>query len=115
MEKLRAHFETNASLRSAGFWAELAFMDEVAPTDDDLNRLFNAKQDGHVGQLTEADRPWLETGLADENQPERRPVALHGLIDLWRGRGGIGSELEAIRQHLNSPLIKSAPSDSLVS
>lgn len=50
--------------------------------------------------LTEADRPWLESALADESRPERQPVALHALLDLWNQRGRIPGEVDAIRAAL---------------
>ena len=98
--KLRAHFTGDAALRSDGFWAELAFMDEVNPSDNDRLRLHYAEQGGIAGYLTEADRPWLEAALADEHRPERRAVALHALIDGWDRRGRGAAELDAIRTSL---------------
>ena len=99
IRKLRAHFNMNAALRNDAFWAELAFMDEVSPSDD-LLRLHHAEEEGIAGSLTEADRSWLETALADECQPERRAVALHALIGLWYQRGQAATELDAIRAYL---------------
>ena len=48
-------------MRSQAFWAEQAFMDELAPTGDDSKRFYRTAHDNLVGSLTEADRPWLET------------------------------------------------------
>ena len=98
--KLRAHFTENAAQRNDAFWAELEFMDEVNPSDDDRLRLHYAEEEGLAGHLTEADRPWLETALADERRPVRRAVALHALIDGWYLRGRVASELDAIRANL---------------
>ena len=95
--KLRTHFDKNPALRSETFWAELAFMDEITPADDDWQRYCRAHQNGLTGHLTERDRSWLELGLADESRPERRAVALHALIGVWRQRGRVDSELDAIR------------------
>ena len=100
VSKLRAHFTGDAALRSDGFWAELAFMDEVNPSDNDRLRLHYAKQGGITGYLTEADRSWLEAALADEHRPERRAVALHALIDGWDRRGRVATELDATRASL---------------
>ena len=97
VRKLRAHFKVNAALRNDAFWAELAFMDEVSPSDDDPLRLHHAEEEGIAGDLTEADRSWLETALVDECRPERRAVALHALIRLWYQRGQVATELDAIR------------------
>ena len=95
--KLRKQFETEMSMRSAAFWAEQAFMEELAPTGDYSKRFYRMAHDNLVGFLTEADRPWLETAIAAESRPERRPVALHVLIDLWFRRGRISSELDELR------------------
>ena len=98
--KLRTYFDTNAALRNDAFWAELAFMDEVSPSDDDWLRLHHAEEEGLAGYLTEADRPWLEAALADERRSERRAVALRALLDGWYRRGRIAAELDAIRANL---------------
>ena len=100
VHKLRAHFDIDAMLRCEAFWAELAFMDEVAPAGDDWQRFWQAKDEGIVDVLTEADRPWLETALSDERHPERHAVALYALIDCWYRRGRARSELDAIRTRL---------------
>ena len=98
--KLRTHLAANAERRRDAFWAELAFMDEVAPTDDDWSRFHGVLHESLVGSLTEADRPWLEAALADESRPERRAVALHALIGLWHQRGKVASDLDGIRAKL---------------
>ena len=87
-------------LRCEAFWAELAFMDEVAPAGDDWQRFWQTEHESLVDVLTEADRPWLETALSDERHPERRAVALYALIDCWYRRGRARSELDAIRTRL---------------
>ena len=96
--KLRKRFDTGMSMRSQAVWAEQAFMDELAPTGDDSKRFYRTAHDNLVGSLTEADRPWLETGVADGSRPARRPVALHVLIGLWFRRGRICSELDELRE-----------------
>ena len=98
--KLTAHFHANMALRSVTFWAELDFVDEVAPDQDDWHRLSYATSDSLIERLTEADRPWLETALTDERRPECRTVALHALIRFWRWRGGVVAELDVLRAAL---------------
>ena len=98
---LKAHFRTDSTLRNATFWAELAFVDEVAPAQDDWRRLSRAQSDSLIELLTEADRPWLETALADESRPERRAVALHALIRFWHQSGEVVAELDTLRAALN--------------
>ena len=98
--RLRACFDARGWLRSEGFWAELALMDEITSAEDDWGRFYWTNQDGLVDHLEEEDRPWLETALSDESQVKRRAVALLALIDLWKERGWIGPESEEIRQLL---------------
>ena len=99
IRKLRDRFDTDISLRSLAFWAEQAFMDHMAPTGDDSKRFYRMAHDNLFGSLNDADRSWLEAGLADRSQPTtRRTVALHVLIDLWFMRGRISSELHELRE-----------------
>ena len=103
VRKLRAHFNANGTWREDAFWAELAFMDEISPSDEGRQRLRHAEQEGLAGYLTEADRPWIEATLADEQRPERHAVALHAWIDGWYQRGRVATELDAIRAILKEP------------
>ena len=98
---LKAHFHTDSTLRNAAFWTELEFVDEVVPAQDDWPRLSRAQSDSLIELLTEADRSWLETVLADESRPERRAVALHALIRFWYQRGEVVAELDTLRAALN--------------
>ena len=84
---------TEPALRRDALWCELAFVDEIDPTDDGRRRFHSVTYDGIVDNLSEADRQWLLEDLADENQPGRRPVALHALIDLWVWNGRCSSDL----------------------
>ena len=100
VRKLRAHFNESAALRSDAFRVELEFMAEVSPSDDDRRRLRHAQHEGLAGQLTEADRLWIEAALVDERQPDRHTVALLAWIDAWIRRGRVATELDAIRANL---------------
>ena len=103
VDSLRAHVAANADLRRDAFWAELAFADEVEPTDDAWHRFVNALDDMHgglVSHLAAADRPWLTEALADAGKPERRAVALHALIGIWWENGRRNAELDTIRAGL---------------
>lgn len=106
-ENLRAHFKNNVTLRSAAFWTELAYIDEDIPDQndrDDFQNMQNMQGHSLTGFLTETDRPWLETAIADKSRPERRGVALHAWIRIWRERGRDASELDTIR-----PMLKDDP------
>lgn len=103
MDQLREHVAADARLREEAFWSELAFADEVEPTDDAWRRFINALAEMHgglVSHLTAADRPWLTEALADEGKPERRAVALHALIGIWQQPGRTDSDLDAIHTNL---------------
>ena len=103
VDSLRAHVASDTNLRRDAFWAELAFVDEVDSTDDAWHRFFNVVYDMHAGLVshpTEADRRWLIEALADDRTPERRAVALHALIDIWRRNGRRNAELDTIRAGL---------------
>ena len=105
---LRAHVAADAMLRRDAFWADLAFADEVDPTDDAWHRLFNATDDvrgGLASHPTDADRSWLVEALADEGKPERRAVALHALIDIWWRNGRIDADLDTIRASLKGDAV----------
>ncbi len=106
-EKLRAHFKDNVPLRSTAFWTELAFIEKDIPNRNDRDSFQNMQNmQGHslTGFLTETDRPWLETAIADKSQPERRDVALHAWIQIWHELGRNASELETIH-----PMLKDDP------
>ena len=108
IRRLREHFDTNSNWRDDAFWAELELMDEIIPSDDARVRLRYATTDSLVDFLDNADRPWLETALADESRPERRAVALYALIQSWRERGQDPSDLETIRRKLGGDAVLGA-------
>lgn len=94
---LRNWFQTGADRRRAAFWAELAFMDELALADDPRERLFRAEWHSLVGELRDDDAPWLETALTEFEDDARRTVALHALIDIWHGRQRPDDDLQSLR------------------
>ncbi len=94
---LRTRLTTEPSIRRDTFWCELAFVDEIDPTDNDQHRFYNVSHEGVVGYLSEEDSEWLLDDLADERRPERRPVALHALILLWKWNARRSSDLVEIR------------------
>ena len=98
--RIRKRCGANAALRRDVFWAELAFMDNVVPVQDDGKRFSYSLHGSLIGSLIEADQSWLTEALADESRPERRAVALHAIMKIWSQRGGIRSELEVIRAEL---------------
>lgn len=97
---MRRRLVTEAAVRRDVFWSELAFVNAIAPPDEGRRQLYDVTQDGIVEVLTEHDRRWLLDDLANENRPERRPVALHALIDLWYRSERRPADLEEIRAHL---------------
>ena len=95
--KLRKFFESDATLRRDVFWAELAFVDKAAPNYDCFERFYHAQHDSLVGRLVETDRPWLEETSADSGRPDRSPIALLALVQLWHDGGEAQPELERLR------------------
>ena len=100
MEKLRKRVSEDKALRACAFWAELAFIDRIAPTQDVGHRLYHAEDGSLTGRLIEGDHPWLLEGLADESVPQRRSLALYALLNLWGQRGRVTAELDTIRAAL---------------
>ena len=100
VRRLRARFCLNEAPRADAFWTELSFMDEVEPTAEHWLRCHRACQGGLINQFSDNDREWLENALEDERRPERRPVALCVLVDLWRQGEGETSELDNIHKIL---------------
>ena len=100
VRKLREQFCVDEAPRGDAFWEELSVMDKVEPSADDWLRCHRARQGGLINRFNDNDREWLESALGDESRPERRPVALHVLVNLWRQSGGDASKLDNIRNHL---------------
>ena len=96
---LRNRFSENGELRSRAFWAELDFVNEISPPEDERSFLYGV-DDFLTGDLVEADRPWLLSTLVQEGQPQRRAVALHALLGLWSRRGRDASERDVLRARL---------------
>ena len=96
-EKLRDQFATAPDRRRDAFWAELAFVDEVAPDLDNWDRFYHAQFDSLIGPFADIDKPWLWEALVNLRQADRRPVALCALIEIWRAGGRPSSELDRMR------------------
>ena len=94
---LKTLMATEPALRRDAFWSELAFLDEIDPTGNKRWRFHDVMQDGVVDGLSQDDRQWLLDDLADEGRPERRLVALHALVQLWRKNGKRSSDLDELR------------------
>ena len=94
---LGERFRDNARLRNDAFWTELMFMDEIVPTSGAWGRFDQTLTNSLIAPIDKPDRSWLLAALADESRPERRAVALHALMEIWRQQGRDASELDAIR------------------
>ena len=107
---LRACFRADMVLRQKAFWADLAVLDEIAPSTNDWGRFHRAMNNGLLKALVQTDRSWLLAALADEDRenPERRAVALHALIWLWLQSGRAEFELDDIRDRLNGEITLTA-------
>ena len=95
---VKARMAADAGFRRDVFWRELAFVDEIDSIDDQWRRFGEVMHNGLVERLSEDDRQWLLEDLADQDRPERRPVALHALIVQWRSNGKPVAELKEVRE-----------------
>ena len=78
------HFKACSTAREGAFWQELAFVDRHLAPSDSWDRYYHTYHSGLTGLPEQSDQPWLLRALADQDEPLRRPVALHALLDLWR-------------------------------
>lgn len=115
INKLKEHFTEHSPLRGIAFWKELSLMDELLPNKDAWNRFYNVQHNSIIGHLTENDRNWLETALADTTEPARRIVALQALIPLWHQRGHIKAEADALLVMVKDDALLSAEATQLTS
>jgi len=63
---LREAFEDHAAMRAEAFRHETTLMTEVVPGADTWHRLYYAEHGSLLGQLRDADRPWLEAMLSED-------------------------------------------------
>ena len=95
--QLRSRFTVDADCRSAAFWAELAFMDELVPARDARDRVHHADHDSLLGHIADFDQPWLEAALADPDHPERHAVVLYALLFIWQRRDRPEADFDTLR------------------
>lgn len=98
--KLRALFSKEGEHRETAFWLELDFIDEFVSSKDDWSRFFQTEHNGLIGGISEIDRTWITTALADTSLPQRQTVALHALFNLWHRNGARETELLEIKKAL---------------
>lgn len=71
-------------LREAYFWASLYLSDELEPKREAWLRYQQLyHHDNILGQMTEADIPWLFNALEDTSHQERRPIAFYVSMKIW--------------------------------
>ena len=93
--KLRQHIQAHGHLRCEVFWTEVALVDELVVNDRDPRRYRFPYNPTILPD--EQDREWLFAALGNANAPERRPIALHAILDIWQTRNRPDGDLEAIR------------------
>ncbi len=96
--QLQHYFRDQATARPQAYWTELALMDELAPSTDPWNRAYHALNEGLLERLSAEDRPWVLEALSDEAAPQRKPVAMNILMDIWVWRGRGDDELAELRR-----------------
>lgn len=92
--RLRCVLRENRACREKIFWAEMAIMDEVSPSENSWHRLYNAEHESLIGAIELEDAQWLEAALAEESRKDRHPVALHALLNNWNRRGRPQGEVD---------------------
>lgn len=83
-ELISSRLREDLRLREAYFWASLYLSDELEPEREAWLRheqLYH--HDSILGQITEADIPWLFNALEDSSHQHRRPIAFYVLMKLW--------------------------------
>ena len=93
--RLRQHIEEDTDLRRDTFWAAIAVVDTLFPDELDPRR-YGFPHDRLIFPGTQ-DRIWLLQALSTTDRPQRRPIALHALLDIWHSDGRATGDLEAIR------------------
>ena len=83
MDAFREHLLS----RAEAFRQEIIVMDAATSATDSWHRYYQAEHESVLVRLGQTDRPWLEAMLADNETPDFREVALHGLLALWHERG----------------------------
>ncbi|CAN5898710.1 hypothetical protein BH11VER1_BH11VER1_29430 [soil metagenome] len=106
LQRLRKHFEAQIEWRADVFWEELSLMDALVPNESSWNRFWDVQHNSLVTSLNPGDEGWLLHAALDQGNADRREVALHGWIWIWRSGGRKNKAIEAFRKRLrNEPLL----------
>lgn len=107
LKKIREAFLKDISVRETTFWTELETIDTISEDERAGYRMYHALHDGLIPNFQDNDWDWLLTALKNRNDPEKREVALHGLISLWCARGRSNSDLQTLERAVeNEPNLK---------
>lgn len=98
LKQIREEFLKNTSVRESTFWTELETIDAISEDERSSHRMYHALHDGLITNFQDEDWDWLLTALKNRNHPEKREVALHGLISLWCARGRSDSDLQTLER-----------------
>ena len=83
-ELISSRLRDELQLREAYFWKSLYLADELEPEREPwLRHVQVSHHDSILGQMTEADIPWLFNALEDASHQERRPVAFYVSMKIW--------------------------------
>ena len=107
LKRIREEFQKNTGIRDATFWTELETIDALSETERSIHRMYHALHHGLITNFQDDDWDWLLMALKNRNHPEKRDVALHGLISLWFARGRSDSDLQTLERAVeNEPSLK---------
>lgn len=98
LKQIREEFLKNTSIREATFWTELETIDAISEAERSSHRIYHALHDGLIPNLQDEDWDWLLIALKNRNHPEKREVALHGLISLWCARGRSDFDIQTLKR-----------------
>ena len=83
-ELISSRLRDELQLREAYFWKSLYLADKLEPEREPWLRYVQvSRHDSILGQMTEADIPWLFNALEDASHQERRPVAFYVSMKIW--------------------------------
>lgn len=104
LKNIRDAFLKDTSIRETTFWTELEIADSISEGERSSHRMHHALHDGLITNFKDEDWDWLLTSLKNRNHPEKREVALHGLISLWCARGRSDSDLQTLERAVENDL-----------
>ncbi len=107
LEIIREVILKEPSLRETAFWTELETMDAIPKNEKSWKRMYHVLNDGLMTNLQYIDWVWLLATLSNRKHPEKREIALQGLISIWYAQGKPDLDLQTLEISVeNEPNLK---------